>query len=401
MAKRVLNAQDIRARLQGLREWLSPPDREWNYMVLDRVDFTTTRYPGTSNWFSPSLRSFFDSADDSIMVVIGAPGVGKSTLSGWILDEFETEPDKNDRLTLYFHIRHHENSKCTTFDIVRGFLLQLVEAKIETPALFERLLDIHKNSVQEHVIPDSEEDLWLVFRLVAATVKDLVMVIDGLDELIDVHNGPILLFEQLVKVADNARERENTFKVVVTTRPPYTVTSAHTRQYNIEQSDTATDVATTVAHNINLLEEFQGLHPEVRSDISAKVIHGADGMFLWANIIVQGLRNRQSSEDIETMLKSAPKDLDELYDRMLSSLDLKSEDTRRTFSWLLVAARPLHMDELAIVLTTEPGREAAKKRKSDIAEDVCKACGPLIKIDGGFVRFVHVSLKQYMEGKPF
>jgi tetratricopeptide (TPR) repeat protein len=299
------------------------------------------------------------------------------------------------------YLGHHENSKCTTFDIVRGFLLQLVEAKIETPALFERLLDIHKKSVQEHAIPDSEEDLWLVFRLVAATIKDLVMVIDGLDELSDVHSGPILLFEQLVKVADTARRGENTFKVVLTTRPPYGATSAHTRQYHIEQSDTATDVATTVADNINLLEEFQGLDPKVRSDISAKVIHGADGMFLWANLIVQELRNRQSDEDIETMVKSAPKDLDELYDRMLSSLDLKSEDTRRIFSWLLVAARPLHMDELAIVLTTEPGREVTKKRKSDIAEDVRKACGPLTKIDGGFVKFVHVSLKQYMEGKPF
>jgi Cdc6-like AAA superfamily ATPase len=105
MAKRVLDLQDIRARLQGLRKWLSPPDREWNYMVLDRVDFTTTRYPGTCNWFRPSLRSFVDSIDDNIMVVIGAPGVGKSTLSGWILDEFETELDKKDRCTLYFHIR--------------------------------------------------------------------------------------------------------------------------------------------------------------------------------------------------------------------------------------------------------------------------------------------------------
>lgn len=105
MTKIVLDPQDLRARLKGLRKWLSPPDREWNYMILDRVDFTTTRYPGTCSWFRPSLKSFVDSADDNIMVVIGAPGVGKSTLSGWILDEFETELDKKDRVTLYFHLR--------------------------------------------------------------------------------------------------------------------------------------------------------------------------------------------------------------------------------------------------------------------------------------------------------
>ena len=269
------------------------------------------------------------------------------------------------------------------------------------PALFERLLDIHKKSVQEHVIPDSEEDLWLVFRLVAATIKDVAMVIDGLDELSDVDTGPTMLFEQLVKVADNARAGGNTFKVVVTTRPPHTVTSAYTRQYHIKQADTATDVAATVAEKVNQSEEFQSLDPKARSDISAKVIHGAEGMFLWADLMVQELRNRQSDEDIETMLKAVPKDLDELYDRMLSSLDLKSEDTRRIFSWLLVVARPLHMDEFNIVLTTEPGHEGTKKRKSDIADDVRKACGPLIKIDGGFVKFVHLSLTQYMNGKPF
>lgn len=105
MTKIVLDPQDLRARLKDLRKWLSPLDQEWNYMILDRVNFITTRYPGTCNWFRPYLKSFVDSADDNIMVVIGAPGVGKSTLSGWILDEFETELDKKDRITLYFHLR--------------------------------------------------------------------------------------------------------------------------------------------------------------------------------------------------------------------------------------------------------------------------------------------------------
>lgn len=240
----------------------------------------------------------------------------------------------------------------------------------------------------------------MVFRLVAATIKDIAMVIDGLDELGDVETGPTMLVEQLVKVADDARAGGNTSKVVVTTRPPHTITSAHTRQYHIKQADTTTDIAAIVTEKVNQPEEFQSLDPKARSDISAKVIHRAEGMFLWADLMVQELRNRQSDENIEPMLKAVPKGLDELYDRMLSSLDLKSGDTRRIFSWLLVVARTLHMDEFTIVLTTEPGYEGAKKRKPDITDDVRKACGPLIKIDGGFVKFVHLSLTQYMNGKP-
>lgn len=115
MTKILLDPQDLRARLKGLRKWLSPPDREWNYMVLDRNDFTIMRYPGTCSWFRPSLRSFVESADDNIMVVIGAPGVGKSTLSGWILDEFETELDTKERVTLYFHIR----KSCGDYPLIR------------------------------------------------------------------------------------------------------------------------------------------------------------------------------------------------------------------------------------------------------------------------------------------
>lgn len=269
------------------------------------------------------------------------------------------------------------------------------------PALFDRLLDIHKKSVQEHVTPDSEDDLWMVFRLVAATIKDIAMVVDGLDELNDVDTSSIKLFEELVKAADNARAGGNTFKTVVTTRPPHFITSTHTKQYYITQADTAKDIATTVAGKVNQSDDFQSLKPDVRSDISAKVIRGAEGMFLWADLMVKELKNRVSDEDVEPMLQSAPRTLDELYDRILSSLDLKNEDTRRIFSWLLVVARPLHMDEFNIVLTTESGHEEPKKRNSDIADDVRKACGPLIKIDGGFVKFVHLSLTQYMNGTLF
>ena len=105
MTETFLDPQDLRARLKGLRKWLSPPDREWNYMLLDRTDSVTMRHTGTCTWFKPNLQSFVESVDQSILVVIGAPGVGKSVLSGWILDEFETEPDKEERVILYFHLR--------------------------------------------------------------------------------------------------------------------------------------------------------------------------------------------------------------------------------------------------------------------------------------------------------
>jgi hypothetical protein len=188
---------------------------------------------------------------------------------------------------------------------------------------------------------------------------------------------------------------------VVTTSRPHIVTSAYTRQYHIRQADTATDITATVVKKVNHSEKFQGLDPKARSDISANIVRGAEGMFLWADLIVCQLEHQQLGGDIGTILEAMPKDLDELYDRFLSSLNLKSEDTRRIFSWVLVAARLLHVDELAIVLTTEAGHEEAKKQHSNIIDDIRKACGPLIKTNSSFVKFVHHSLTQYMNRKPF
>ena len=267
------------------------------------------------------------------------------------------------------------------------------------PALFERLLDVHKKSVREHVTPDSEDDLWLIFRLVAATMKDLVLVVDGMDELSD-HTGSDLLFDELVKVADNAQTGGNIVKVVITSRPTHIVSNVHTRSYVIKQADTTPDVAALVHERINSSEELHKLDPKMKSDISAKIVQGAEGMFLWAVLVIQECRNRRSDEDIEIMLKAVPKGLNEIYATILSSLDF-NEDTRRIFSWLLVVARPLHLDEITSVLTTELGYDTAKERNTETADDVRKACGPLIKIEGGIVKFVHPSLVEYMTGTAF
>ena len=62
------------------------------------------RIPGTCSWFKPRLQEFRDATDQCFLLILGAPGAGKSALSGWILEEIESQERQSDSIVLHFFI---------------------------------------------------------------------------------------------------------------------------------------------------------------------------------------------------------------------------------------------------------------------------------------------------------
>jgi ankyrin repeat protein len=107
------------------------------------------------------------------------------------------------------------------------------------------------------------------------------------------------------------------------------------------------------------------------------------------------------------VLSELPKSLDETYKRVLEEInEVNREDAYRLLQCLTVAMRPLHVEELAEVLTVEfDGAEGIPKLKpdwrwEDQEEALQAACSSLIAIvdSGGLrvVQFSHFSVKEYL-----
>src|SRR5277367_5099357 len=84
--------------------------------------------------------------------------------------------------------------------------------------------------------------------------------------------------------------------------------------------------------------------------------------FRLASLQISKLQDCFTQYNLEDQLKSLPRDLDEVYDRIFSGLNKKYlEDVLKILQWLSFSARPLQLSEIAQVTGVVP----------DLAQGLC------------------------------
>jgi hypothetical protein len=66
---------------------------------------------------------------------------------------------------------------------------------------------------------------------------------------------------------------------------------------------------------------------------------------------------------------------------------------RKVLEWITCGRRPLRKEELLQLLVIQEGTEDFTKGRKDF-QDIRRACGPVIEIEDGMVRFVHFSARE-------
>ncbi|KAH9222219.1 hypothetical protein DL95DRAFT_381025, partial [Leptodontidium sp. 2 PMI_412] len=158
------------------------------------------------------------------------------------------------------------------------------------------------------------------------------------------------------------------------------------------------------------LEQLNLASQQDRDALRDTLRNGANGMFIWVDIMIKYLRRRTRffSEQLLESLRDLPTDLGSLYSRILQRL-ADDKDFRRTskhlLTWVACARRPLTLEELATSLTVRIGQTEKPiitlSGASDLRQAVNDFCGPLVKIqENSFgrqtVSLVHASVKDFL-----
>jgi len=135
----------------------------------------------------------------------------------------------------------------------------------------------------------------------------------------------------------------------------------------------------------------------------------ADGMFHYVSCQLTYIRRHCSPEDpegIQDALDRLPDTLDETYDRALDDIGEQNwKRAHRLFQCVSVAARPLHVEELADILAFDFDGEStptfrAERRSEDPVHAVLSTCSSLfaiVEVGGSqVVQFSHFSAKEYL-----
>jgi hypothetical protein len=123
--------------------------------------------------------------------------------------------------------------------------------------------------------------------------------------------------------------------------------------------------------------------------------------FLWVTFLLDDLCAQYCDDDIRKCLKTLPKNLKDTFNRVLSRIVAHNRDglVKKVIHWLVVASRPLTLDELCDALSIEVGQKHAERgRRVNDKGRIFLWCENLVHIDeeDESVQFAHHTIFQFI-----
>ncbi|KAG6912639.1 hypothetical protein DXG01_013184, partial [Tephrocybe rancida] len=254
-----------------------------------------------------------------------------------------------------------------------------------------KLADLYKHC-GDHQQPLVNQ-LQDVLRNILDGFSHAYLVIDALDEC--ANREETLVWVSRV-ISDTDRAADN-LHIMVTSRP----------ERDIEEvlgmfDPGAIDVGNTTANQdiIKYLEHQMQLklkryNKNMREEIMSSLREHAEGSFRWVALQLAELENCLSEYEIMEQMKNLPKGLDDIYKRMLKSIDGKYRaDTMTFLEWLSFSKRPLKVAEIAEAITVDFSSEVGpvfngKKRYSN-PRDMLIRCSSLVTESEEYLLSTHV-----------
>ncbi|KAF4820667.1 Ankyrin repeat domain-containing protein 17 [Colletotrichum siamense] len=408
-SKAIIREMKSDQQFDHIRRWLKPPDTSTNANQARNL-----RHMGTGQWiFKSQVFQEWNNGSRQNLWLHGLAGCGKTVLSTTILDSLLSQ---DNQVALQFFFDFSDGQKQTVDQMVRGLVYQLytITAGSAELAAKHRLEDLYTSHNRGDEQPGTNELSDCFFAMLKNSHK-VYIVLDALDECAD-RKG---ILAWVVKFTSLFSLRH--VKLLITCRPevefqqqippavgPDNYVSLHLDSVN-------EDIRSYVNAQLRLRLGFKrwASAPKVLQRISEQVGDRADGMFRWAACQLDTLEDSLNLEEIETALKSLPKDLNETYSRILAQIPSTRKDKSILLLQVLVHSRqPLSLQQAVDLVAIGQQGFQPEYRMPDPAE-IPRFCPSLVTIVDvkeypGKIRkevhLAHFSVKEYLvdsEGTTF
>jgi ankyrin repeat protein len=278
----------------------------------------------------------------------------------------------------------------------RSMLWQLLR---QTPNFFRHVSDDFE--IQGRRLFESTQSLMrILFKVLEdPQLPALHLVLDGLDECHDSSRHEVLQWLRHIGEMSSIRGR---IKIVVLSRPYDGISNEADNQPGIYLTPEVVrdDINHYVRQRVLELAKARHYDEILISRVEHVVSAEADGMFLWAALTLRDLETTPL-RIVHLKLKDPPKGLWQVYNDLLGHIPANAKETARDIlMWVTTAARPLMLEELAMLLRFQHDPDASasfEKILNGIEADV-RLCGPILVIRDGHVHLVHQSAKDFLLG---
>lgn len=372
---------------------LTRPEVDRNSLIVLKGRQVT----GTCEWLiqHPTYQEWFVGADPPLLWISGGPGKGKTMLAIYITEVLQPVVDSAQDVLLYYFCSNRDKNRNTAVTIMRGIIHQWLNFH---PHLAQHIKNSFEGSETTKYTISSFVSLWRLFltMLQQRGSCQVVCVLDGLDECEKESLEQLLdaLGDYLSKCEDKSRP---SLKLILLSRPqPALLESKLGRYHRIKLDDSDVEISNDVERYIFAkvaeLASEQNLSEEMILQVRQALLAGAEGTFLWVGFVTNELKGR-SWRKMNEILRGVPKGLGGIYRRLLQQVEDK-EKLVPILQWIVLAARPLTVDELTVAAEIKASNNLAPTK---VVKDRLVSCGLLVKIEEDVVNLVHESAKEFFQ----
>lgn len=271
-------------------------------------------------------------------------------------------------------------------------MLQSLEHNVGNASLFKLLGAAYKLSNQTTSPTDIENALWRAFDKALDVGNDIMIVVDGLDQII----GGEPVIQKFVDRLYQITAKHRTTKCIILSHPRTPPSSERTRQFSLQPKYVRDDLRLFIDRSLGPIHHFQDQHEEEKEAVVHRIIDCAQGSFVLAKYTIELLSREETHEGFTKTLSNAPTSISQAIQLLVSQLDLSNSHTKRVLSWLLVSERPLTLKEIQLLLEIDITNHKRSNKTINVEEQLRRTCGPLIEIRDGVVRFRHVTIHQHL-----
>ena len=371
--------------MKSLKNYLEVP----NGVEDDLANVEDARMNGTCKWLmSKSVFKnwiAFDYKGPKIVWITGEPGVGKSVLAGYVINQLQ----KFDRNCCYFFFRYGDKSRTRLSTCLRSLALQMASSN---PLVRETLVEMQNDS--ETFDKDNVRLLWqkvFLSKICRVMLPIHYWVIDGLDES-DID------FSFFNSVLDSVKE-PLAIRIWITSRETLELERKFTgfgadkvHHERISLTDTLADIRNYVESKA----KHVGLEGSEDCDaLVQRILDRSQGSFLWTVLVLEQLTKSHGDREFNYALENMPHGMELFYKRSLESMTHSPGGKRlakAVLLWATCAIRPLAFDELKTALEID-----IQDKFSRLEGSIGAVCGYLIKIDRfNKVNLAHGTIREFL-----
>ncbi|EFY96150.2 ankyrin repeat protein [Metarhizium robertsii] len=351
-------------------------------------------HPSFQEWLDPALLS----RHPGFIWIRGKPGAGKSTLMkfAWLQTQMEYQQACRDRKMIvasFFFNARGETLEKSASGMYRSLLVQLLEHFHD----LQRVLD--SRDLEELLNLDSYP-LVVLKDLLRDVVSELgnrafFGFIDALDECHELQlMDMVRYFEEL---AEHATQKSIPLRICFSSRNYPYINVRRGVELRLEyQSGHAQDIANYVQ------SELQIENPALREQLVSQILKKSAGVFLWVVLVVDILNKeeRDGRPTFTNRLSELPSGLSDLFESIIKRDNDNVDDLQLSLVWILLAQRPLELEEFyhACWHFKDPmlAKQYTKDRGEKYVLSSTKGLAQVSQSTPPIVQFIHESVRDYL-----